>query len=317
MELPNRGGRCTRRGRARGWRVACVFAAGLLLFGCAPPWVVPPVPGIDVVLSEDTPVFTAVAREIARRHGGPVETHQLGDDEQRQREVRRRLQESEKPVVVAVGLGAALLVSRLAGKQVVFCQVFNYEEARLPATGMKGVSATPPVREQFRYWKLLSPQIKSVGVVTGPGLKALLAEARAAARAHRIELIHHVARSDKEMLYAYKRMAPKVQGFWLLPDNRVLSRDSVRDLLAFSAKEGKQALVFTPDLLDMGALLSAESEPADVADKVLSWLRPGDRGANAPAVLPLSRVRVRINAVTASWMNLTLPPGLKEYAYAP
>src|SRR3989337_1121626 len=123
MELPNRGGRCTRRGRARGWRVACVFAAGLLLFGCAPPWVVPPVPGIDVVLSEDTPVFTAVAREIARRHGGPVETHQLGDDEQRQHAVQRRLQESAKPVVVAVGLGAALLASRLAGKQVVFCQV--------------------------------------------------------------------------------------------------------------------------------------------------------------------------------------------------
>ena len=272
--------------------------------------------GLDVILSDNTSAYTEVARELTRQHDGRVEIYQIDGDSARSLEVQQRVQQSDRTVVVAVGLAAAQMATRLVNKQIIFCQVFNYEDARLLATGMKGVSATPPVAEQFRYWKRLDPSLKDIGVVTGSGLRALLAEALAAAREQNIKLVHVEVRTDKEMLRAYKQMAPKVQGFWLLPDNRILSRESVRDLLAFSAKQGKQVLVFTPELLDSGALMSAASDPADVAGRVLSIIGSTNRAEQAP-VQPLTRTRIRISAVMAKWLDLPLAPELRKLAYVP
>lgn len=300
------------RDRARGYFGACVVALTFVLAGCS---LLSP-PGIVVVLSDGSSAYMEVARELAREYGGNVEVFRGDDSGQRSSELQQRVQRSGKTIVVAVGLPAAQLATRLVNKRIIFCQVFNYEDARLLALGMRGVSTTPPVAEQFRNWKLLYPQLKNVGVVTGPGLSALLDEAYAAARLHNITLTHVVTNTDKQMLFAYKRMAPKVQGFWLLPDNRILSRESVRDLLAFSAKQGKQALVFTPELLGSGALLSAESDPADVAGRVLSIIWSTNHAEEVP-VLPLTRTRIRISVAMAEWLGLPLAPELRKLAYVP
>ncbi len=291
----------------------CMLSVALTLAGCS--WL-RVASGIDVILSDNTLDYTQVARELTRQYDGRVEIFRLDGDSAWSLEVQQRVQQSDRTVVVAVGLAAAQIATRIVNKQIIFCQVFNYEDAHLPATGMKGVSATPPVTEQFRYWKRLYPPLKDIGVVTGSGLHALLTEAQAAARKHHITLVHTEVRTDKEMLLAYKQMAPKVQGFWLLPDNRILSRESVRDLLAFSAKQGKQVLVFTPELLGSGALLSAASEPADVAGRVLSIIGSTNRAEEA-LVLPLTRTRIRISVVMAKWFDLPLAPELRKLAYVP
>jgi len=117
------------------------------------------------------------------------------------------------------------------------------------------------------------------------------------------------------MLRAYKQMAPKVQGFWAVADNRILSRESVRDLLSFSAKQGKQVLVFTPELLGSGALLSAASDPADVAGRVLSIIGSTNR-AEAPrsAADPDTFSHQRGDGEV---LDLPLAPEFRKLAYVP
>jgi ABC-type uncharacterized transport system substrate-binding protein len=270
-----------------------------------------------VLLSDATPAYANVAAEIERRRPGAVDTVNLATDAVRAKALRARLAEPKPPTVIAIGLPAAKFARQLGAGRLVFCQVFNYEDAGLAGRGVRGVSATPPVREQFRYWKLLSPSLRRVGVVSGPALPALLAEARAAARDQHLELVHAPARSDRELLAAFKRLAPKVDGFWLLPDNRVLSREAVRDLLAYAKHASKQVLVFTPELLGLGALLSAEADPGDVAERVLVVAGSAPRRGGAPTVVPLTRARIRINATVAAWFNLTITPPLQGLVYAP
>jgi len=303
-----------------GW---LLLGIGLMLAvaGCVTSRPVPapapvPVPGIAILMSDRSPAFTGVQREIEKRYSQRIENHYLGKNEGADSTVQKRIQSSNITQVVAIGLPAARVARGLAGKRVVFCQVFNYEDTDMVTPWMKGVAATPPANEQFRAWKLLSPRLKKVGVITGRNLRGLMDDARQAARENGLELVHVEVRSDKETLYAYKQLAPKIQGLWLVPDNRVLSSEVIRDVMAHGMKEGKQVAVFSHQLLSLGGLLSAESSYADIAEQVLERIGRPRRDTDTP-VTPLTRATIRINSVMAKRLNLWIPKTLRGMAHAP
>lgn len=273
--------------------------------------------GIAILLSDSSSAFVGVEREIVKRTTQPVKTYILDDNESTYAAVQKKIQTSAQPVVVAIGLPAARVARSLTGKKVIFCQVFNYEDPNLVTPWMKGVSATAPVHELFRTWKELFPGLDKVGVITGRNLNGLMKEARVAARQSRITLVHAEVRSDKQMLYSYKRLAPRVQALWLVPDNRVLSTDVIRDMMAYSVKEGKQVAVFGHQLLDLGGIISAETSYANIAERVLMRVTQSEQNAGVPgvSVIPLTKAVIRINTVMAMRMNLKIPKRLQRIAY--
>jgi ABC-type uncharacterized transport system substrate-binding protein len=238
-----------------------------------------------------------------------VQLHNLADTAGGQVALLRKLNDPGISQVIAVGLPAARVARGLTGKRVVFCQVFNYEEAGLVSPTMKGVSALPPLAEPFRLWKLIDPRLTRIGVITGPQLTAQVRDARTAARAAGLDLEHIEVRSDKETLYAFKRLLPRIQGLWMVPDNRVLSTAVIRDVLSLAVREGRPVLGFRHELLALGALLSAESDPADVAAQALvrARARPAGRTVPGATLTALTRADVRINRVVLQRLGLMLP----------
>lgn len=307
--------------RWKEWRTGSLLVSlCAALAGCFPsPPVTPPAPapGLIVLLSDGTPAFAGVQREITKKYPRKFATYTLGD-ESTYPALRKKI-ESANDVVVAVGLPAAQVARGLSGKKVIFCQVFNYEEAELVTPWMKGVAATAPVSEQFRIWKTLSPRLTRIGVITGKDLQELMEKAQAAARENKIRLDHVEARSDKETLYAYKQFSSKIQGLWLVPDNRVLSGDVIRDIMAYSVREGKQVAVFGQELLSLGGLISAETSSEDIAEQVLTRVRHAQETSSVPGapVIPLTRTIIKINTVMAKRLNLKIPGTLRGMAYAP
>lgn len=301
--------------RRPAWTAWLLFLFAFLATACAA-FQPKPAPGIAILVSDRSPAFVGVQREIEKRYPHRIESHYLGGNEAANSAVQKKIQSSDIPLVVSIGLPAARVARGLSGKRVVFCQVFNYEDTDLVTSWMQGVAATPPVNEQFRVWKQLSPRLKRVGVITGKSLRGLMQEAQAAARENGLELVHVEVRSDKETLYAYKQLAPKIQGLWLVPDNRVLSREVIRDVMAHSVRAGKQVAVFSHQLLALGGLVSAESVYADIAEQVLTRLKQAHRDGGE-AITPLSSATIRINTVMARRLNLTLPRTLQGLAHAP
>lgn len=263
---------------------------------------------LAILLSDDSPAFRRVAEEITRQYGKTVESFRLKDSGGTE-ETLRRLQRSAAIHVVAIGLPAARAARQLKEKQIVFCQVSSHEEGGLVAASMKGVRAMPPVGEQFRTWRALNPKLRDVGVITGAQQTALLAEANQAAQEHGLNLIAVQVKSDRETFYAFKQLARRVQGLWLVPDNRVLSSAVLRDLMAYAVVEGKQVLAFSQELLNLGALLSMESSPADIASRVLAQTR------EAPTVnievMPLTRAETRVNTMMLRRFGLKVPSGFE------
>lgn len=263
---------------------------------------------LDIVISDDLPAYEGVAAALVKRLTPAPRLHRLNGRVEDQHGTIATLQNGGDVPIVAIGPEAVQLAARVPTRPMVYCQVYHYD---IPPSAHSGVKAMPPVAKQFRAWKLVDPRLQRVVLLTGPGFERLAAEAQAAAKDAQLKLEHVVARSDKELLYAVKRLDATVQGVWLAPDRRVLSAEVLREVLSHSVRNGKSVLAFSPKLLPYGALLSVEGEHNDVADRVMAQLRQLDDGRRPGSALGLTRARVEINPLVARHLGLTVPPALQ------
>jgi ABC-type uncharacterized transport system substrate-binding protein len=284
----------------------------------------PPAPSrpamqVVVLASEDIPAYSDVARALARQLGKRGSVRYLSGRQVEDQKMLAAYSNDEHKQIVSIGLNASVAAKTLTNRQMVFCQVFNYRDYALLSARHKGVSMMPSPHKTFAAWRALAPRITDVGVISGPGFDDLIQAARTAARGHGINLHHAVVNSDKEYQYAYKQMSRKVQGYWLLPDNRVLSGLVLRDVMTFSVRNGKQVTVFNDELLKLGGLLSASSDTQDIAQQVLERLEQAQYMDTMPGpdIVYPDKLNLRINAVMAQRFNLTIPGALRKYASAP
>lgn len=256
---------------------------------------------ITILVSDDLPAYSAVANEIAKKLTKRPIIINLKGDTVTNAVTPELLRQTDKHRVVAVGPLAAQTAMRLNASQVVFCKVFNYRMLNLGNKPARGISFLPPVELQFRAWKRLDPELKRVGVITGPGHERLIEEAQKAAKHHGIVLLHRTVQTDMEMLYAFKRLTPEIQGLWLLPDNRILSRRILREVMSYSTKHQLEVVVFHPALLRLGGLMSVDSVDGDVANQVITALRDNSKrtATSVDALLPLKQLNIEVNTQIA------------------
>src|SRR5687767_14336331 len=169
---------------------------------------------------------------------------------------------------VAIGLPAARVARDKLSGPVIFAQVFNYQELMVGGRTVRGVAAMPPLTIQVQDWKKLDPKLRRVGLIISQPHSALVEEAQRAAKAAALTMRHEISASDRETLYLFKRLAPQIDGLWLVPDDQILSPGVLRELLGYAVAHGVRVCVFSDSLLQLGALMSASATPEDTARTV-------------------------------------------------
>ena len=261
-----------------------------------PPVIVAPLPSVAIVLANRAPAYERVVEELSR-HFERYYVYDLTDKSQPASTAFRLINDSDTAAVIAIGMQAARTAVALSGPPVIFGQVFNYQDFGLITESSRGVAAIAPFDAQLAAWRNVEPEVSRIGVILGEGHEDLIAEARAAAAAHSVQLTVRVTQSDQETLYLFKRMAPDIDGFWLLPDNRVLSARVIREILDDARHRGITAVVPAESMLSLGAAISITTEPADIAARIASIVREIEAGrfADVPAMTPLSELRITTN----------------------
>jgi ABC-type uncharacterized transport system substrate-binding protein len=274
---------------------------------------------VAILVSEDLPAFSGVANALVKLLGRRGSIHYLTTSQLENLKIVSKLSNETNLQVVAIGLAASVAAKSLGNKQVIFCQVYNYQNNALFSPKHKGVSMLPSLPKMFTIWHALSPGITDIGVISGPGLEEMLHAAQVAAQASGIKLHIVAANTDKEYLYSYKKLSKAVQGFWLLPDNRILSEQLLRDIMTFSVRNSKHVAVFNDELLKLGGLISFSSDKIDIAQQVFERLEQAQSLEDVPGpdMTSLDKVNFRINLVMANNLNLKIPAPYKKYAKAP
>lgn len=273
-----------------------------------------PYPREVAVLFSNVPAYTEVVRQL-RKQLAPASYRltlvDLGAENWRTR--LDSLRGRQGLVVVAIGLHAARIARDRINAPVVFAQVFNYQELLVPGRAIRGVTAMPPLDLQIQDWKKFDPKLQRVGLIVSRSHRDLILQAEHAARTAAVTLKHEISDSDRETFYLFQRLAPEIDGLWLVPDDRILSPAVLRELLTYAASHGIRVCVFSDVLLQWGAFMSATPSPRDVA-RTLRHVLEGMKadGANTlPAVTPLSELVVRINGQAARPLRRTFPRGAR------
>jgi ABC-type uncharacterized transport system substrate-binding protein len=260
--------------------------------------VVPPPPPrqVAIVLSSRQPAYEDVAIELSARLED-VAIYDLDDRSQPPVLALRQINDSRTDAVIAIGLRAARSSVAMSQVPVIFSQVFNYSDHGLVTGNSRGVSALPPLDAHLDAWKKLDPMLARVGMIIGSGHEKLLAEAEIAAQDHGVELQIREAGSDQETLYHFKRMIHEIDGFWLFPDNRILSPRVLTEILQQANRRHIPVAVSNEAMLRLGAAISVSTVAADIAAtivQVLERVRAGEIDA-IPPLTQLSEVRVVTN----------------------
>jgi ABC-type uncharacterized transport system substrate-binding protein len=189
---------------------------------------------------------------------------------------------------------------------VVVGQVFNVNDHELLDDNVKAVAVLPPMDLQIKAWRELDPTLRNVGAILGPGHDALIAETEQAMSEHGIKFHYAIAETDRETLYLFNRLVRDIDGFILFPDNRILSRDVLNEMMSYASRHRVQVAVFNEPLLEHGATFSSETMVSDIAATITRVLDEIIRG-NIDSVTPLtglSEIDVRTSGATLRKLGL-------------
>ena len=154
--------------------------------------------------------------------------------------------------VVAIGQAAARVARDELDTPVVFTQVFNYQELLVEGRPIRGVAPMPPLDLQLQEWRRIDPGLERVGLIVSDRHTHLIAEAEEAAADTSVLLTTRTSGSDQETLYLFRRLAGGIDGFWLVPDDRILSPSVLREVLDYAVSHGVRVTVFSDALLSWG-----------------------------------------------------------------
>ncbi len=251
---------------------------------------------VAIVLSDRQPAYENIAAELGELLEDYL-IYDLTDKSLTPRGVFSNIADFDAGLVIAIGMRAATVANAYSQVPVVFCQVFNIADIDLDSDNLKGVAALPPLAMQVAAWQELNPGLRNVGAIVGGGHEDLIDEASKAADSAGLTFHYRIARSDRETLYMFNRLALGIDGFWLFPDNRILSPMVLRQMLSYASRHRVQVAVFNPALLDFGAALSTTPVDSDIAATVVSVahrVMRGD-GESIPTVTPLNAIDVQTN----------------------
>ena len=146
-------------------------------------------------------------------------------------------------------------------------------------------------------WQEIDPTISRIGIIIGEGHEDLIADVQQAAERHDVTLNIRIAHSDQETLYLFKRMIRDIDGYWMFPDNRILSSRILQQL--FDEAKSRHIPIAVPNesMLKMGAAISISTVASDIADTIVKVIRKIQAGElrRVPPMTALSEIRTRTN----------------------
>lgn len=274
---------------------------------------------IAVIKSHDIAPFNQALEGFAAACDYPTIEYDLGGNTRRKKRILRDIMETKPKFILAIGtLAAKMAKEGIRDIPVVFFMVPNPQKYGLGSGNTTGISLDIPVEQQFNTYRSLLPNLSDIGVIYDPKKTGFLVEeAETVANKLGLTVQAYPVASEKEVPTAMRQLQGKINAFWMLPDETVVTPDSFRFLLLTTFENNIPFLATSDIFVEVGALAALSPDYTDVGRQACQLMQELARGQLSLAdshVLPPAKVNLTLNLKTASKIGLTLPSAMIQAA---
>nr|MBN2276823.1 ABC transporter substrate-binding protein [candidate division Zixibacteria bacterium] len=234
-----------------------------------------------------------------------------------------KIKELDPRLILTVGSYATKAISeRIPDKPIIFSAVLNPETSGFvkslsnPGGNITGASLDIPPDIQFKYFKQVISNLKSIGVLYTDETENLIPPAKALASAANLTLYAIKIQSEKDIPNALDSLNSIVDGYWSVADGRIYSPRATRFILLNTLRSAKPFMGFSKNMVESGALFGLDYDYKDIGrqtGKIAIEVLSGKSPASIPVAVP-GIIWFHYNEKTAKHIDVKIPDELVAVA---
>ena len=265
------------------------------------------------------------ARKVIRRSNPDLELQSffIGKSPADDAETIKAVQDLHPRAILTIGSAATSLAKKNFGNTpIIFAGVMYpvlsgfVDSNQEPGGNITGASLDIPTDIQFRYFRMIIPDIKRIGVLYTENTASLIDKAKRVAAGMDIDLVAVKVASSKQLPQALDSLAGAVDGVWSVADPDLFDPQATRYILLNTLRKGVPFMGFSRYVVESGALFALDFDykavgiqAGQITNKILSGTPPGQISVSAADV-----IWFHYNEKTAHHINVEIPEELVAVA---
>ncbi len=278
---------------------------------------------IAILLSDSEAAYWQQVTIFSEEIGLPVRIFNLHGDITHDPGLKEKLFDCRPSLIFALGAKAAYVAKLWTQDSqeipVLFALVLNWQRYKLldGSSNIAGIAAEISPGTQFVNMTMLQPAMRRIGLLYSPLSETIFSQARAAADLLDLELVTERIDRPSDFQRAFKRLAGRVDAFWLLNDPVIYTLDNVDWLEDRCLKEKLLCVGQTQNLARMGLALAvnpdADQIGSQVADMARNILLHGQKPQEIGVMDPIG-TQLIVNLKTVKHIELPVSPQVLDMA---
>lgn len=278
---------------------------------------------IAILLSDSEAAYAQQVAIFKEEVGMPVQVFNLHGDLAHDPGLKKKLFAVRPTLIFALGAKAAYAAKLWTQDRqdipVLFAMVLNWQRYKLleGSRNIAGIAAEISPGAQFVNMTMFLPTMRRIGLLYSPLSEAILSQAREAAALLGLELVAEPIERAGDFQRAFKRLAGRVDAFWLLNDPVVYTLENMDWLEDRCLQEKLLCVGQTQNLAKMGLALTVNPDLGQIGGQVAAMARnillhgqkPGEIGVMEPIGTQLF-----VNLKTAERIELPVSPQVLDMA---
>ncbi|RLA94477.1 MAG: ABC transporter substrate-binding protein [Deltaproteobacteria bacterium] len=214
------------------------------------------------------------------------------------KEVLGKIKALRPELILAIGMSGLLRVKSIKKIPIIYLMTLNPQSMLSEDDHITGIDMNIPQERQLQLLREALPEVKTAGLLYDPEETTYFVQrAQKAALKEGIKLIVREVHNSQEVPSEIKKLKGKIDVFWMLPDITVCSPEVIEFFLLFFLENNIPTLTFAKKYVEIGALMSIETDPFDMgkqAGEMASEVLAGKPVKDIP-VVEARKEKVTIN----------------------
>jgi putative ABC transport system substrate-binding protein len=280
--------------------------------------------GVAVLLSDSLESYQEPVTTFSEEVDLPVRQYDIKGDLNQLGKLQEQVFRNKPALILAVGAKAAYAAKLWTREQpeipVVFIMVINWQRYKLldGQTNITGIAMETGPGTQLANMAMFTPKARRIGVIYSPLFRQSFEQAQQAARLIGLEIVGTQIDNATEFQRAFKGLADKVDGFWMLNDPQVFTLDNVDWFKERCIRDHLVCIGEAEEMARTGLLLSIAPDHQNIgsqaASLVMNILQHHQRPQEIGVMDPIS-THISVNVATAAKLGMNVKQLPLEMAF--